>query len=438
MANGAEIYYNAMSRWLIYKKIHEEAGLEYSFGAFLQYDRKFVDAAGEIEIWNIGKDNPLDVLATLNTASGNMTIESFGAAGGTEEALSFRTSAINHLRLTENADGSVTVATYGSNITDPYIYINNLQSDIPADASSIKMTFEFKSDVTVTDAAIFFFGAGAHVGDMGGFIIPAVPDWTYGELDLTSKILELYPAFGYAGDFMRYDPIANVDAATAIAYSITIRNMKLKITAPPKAMADFSNMQPWADFRDAIREVTVKSGVGSIGESAFACSGITKIDIPETLTTISANAFRKCNSLATIEVHYADPTVITVDEDAFACISDLAAINLIVPAGKEDIYRNTAPWKYMMGNGTPPAIGSDCNECMTANIKVPVESFTLSPNPTKGIVNINNIKGEVVEVYAISGTLLFKTNASAIDLRNYSSGMYFIKMGNKAGKVIKK
>jgi hypothetical protein len=47
MAEDKEPNYNAMSRWLIYKKIHEEAGLEFNFSTFLQYDRNFIDAAGE-------------------------------------------------------------------------------------------------------------------------------------------------------------------------------------------------------------------------------------------------------------------------------------------------------------------------------------------------------------------------------------------------------
>jgi hypothetical protein len=73
----------------------------------------------------------------------------------------------------------------------------------------------------------------------------------------------------------------------------------------------------------------------------------------------------------------------------------------------------------------------------TAIAEISVESFNLSPNPTKGIVNINNTNGEVVKVYTINGLLLFKTNASVIDLSAYSSGVYFVKMGDKMGKVIK-
>jgi hypothetical protein len=425
MRENPNMYYNAPSRWLIYKKLHEEAALPFSFGTFLQYDRKFITIKDEM--WNIGRTDTLNVFASLNTTSGKMTVEAFGG-GGTEE-LSFRATAAQKINFTDNGGGSVTLKTTGN---DPYIYINNLQSNIPSDATSIKLTFEYKSNQAVNDAELFFFRGGAHVGSIPGLSLSEASDWTYMEFDLTSKIRELYPNFGYAGDFFRYDPTMN-----STTYQISIRNLKLEVVAT-KEMADFSyNTQPWADFRGAIKEVTIKSGVASIGQSAFACSGITKIDIPATVTTISANAFRKCNSLNTIEVHYTDLAGITVDEDAFACIPDLTAINLIVPAGKEDIYRNTAPWKYMMGNGTAPA-GSDCDECaMTAIAKIPVESFTLSPNPTDGIVNIDNPTGKEVAVYTISGTLLFKTHASVIDLRKYAPGMYLVKMGAKTGKLIK-
>jgi hypothetical protein len=241
--------------------------------------------------------------------------------------------------------------------------------------------------------------------------------------------------FGHPGDFMRYDPIFNSNT-----YEITIRNLKVGVVTSGNTgeMADFTyNTQPWAAYRDVIKEVTVKSGVSSIGASAFACLGITGIDIPATVTTIAANAFKGCNSLTDIKVYYADPTTITVDDNAFTCITDWTAINLSFPAGTEAIYQATAPWKYMLGIGVPPA-GSNCDECSTvAIVEIPVESFKLSPNPTGGIVNIDNKKGEIIEIYTISGALLFKTNASVIDLRNYPSGVYLIKMGDKTGKLIK-
>jgi hypothetical protein len=395
--------------------------------------------------------------------------------------------------------------------------------------------------------------------------------------------------------------------------------MKLEIAAPPKEIADFTaETQPWADYRDAIGNVTIKSGIASIGELAFACSSITGIDIPVSVTTIGANAFKNCQSLTDIKVYYTNLTGVTVDADAFTCITDMTTINLNYPAGTDAIYQATAPWSYMLGTATAPGNGVNCS-CLfpavlsvsvtpktvdvqrgatepftaevdvkdgaaqtvtwevtggvtgtsisatglltvdadetattltvtatstadatknddatvtvvlapavldigvtpkTANVlqgatqlftvavsvrdgaaqtvtwqvtgtaststtitdglltvaadetattleviatatadvtkydnatvtvvpagvaiaKIPVESFTLNPNPTNGIVNINNINGEVVEVYTISGKPLFKTDTSVIDLSAYPVGMYLIKMGAKAGKVIK-
>ncbi|MDR1859516.1 MAG: hypothetical protein LBR06_01165 [Bacteroidales bacterium] len=41
--DGKPPYYNAQSRWLIYKKIHELAGIEHSFESFIEYDKKFLE-----------------------------------------------------------------------------------------------------------------------------------------------------------------------------------------------------------------------------------------------------------------------------------------------------------------------------------------------------------------------------------------------------------
>jgi hypothetical protein len=68
---------------------------------------------------------------------------------------------------------------------------------------------------------------------------------------------------------------------------------------------------------------------------------------------------------------------------------------------------------------------------------LPVKPFNLNPNPTNGIVNIDNVKGEVIDIYTISGSLLFRTNASVIDLSAYPAGVYLIRKGAKVGKLIK-
>jgi hypothetical protein len=60
------------------------------------------------------------------------------------------------------------------------------------------------------------------------------------------------------------------------------------------------------------------------------------------------------------------------------------------------------------------------------------------PNPTTGVVYIDNPDGKEVEVYTIDGTLLLRSKAATIiDLSKYAAGTYVIKVGNKAAKVVK-
>jgi hypothetical protein len=382
------------------------------------------------EMFKIGNNRSSNVVVFFYPEDGSMIIE-----GGGLESLSFEGWRDIDVEITDNEDGSYTVKAIGP---DPYFYLNWLLSiNLLGDETAVKITFEYKSNESVTDAAVFLFDYNStHVGTVAGLSLPAASDWTYGEYDLTSTLYELnadyyagngeWPVFGYEGDFMRIDPIDGSDT-----YELTVRNLTLVVESPSLdgEMEDFTyETQPWAGSRDAVNEVIIRAKVSSIGASAFEGTGITKVDIPTTVTTISADAFKDCNGLTDIRVHYTDLTGITVDETAFAGITDLAAINLIVPACTEDIYQATAPWNNM-------TIVDNCDEVAIA--KIPVESFKLSPNPTYGIVNIDNKKGEVIEICTISGSLLFKTNASVIDLSKYPSGVYLIKMGDKVGKLIK-
>ncbi len=60
------------------------------------------------------------------------------------------------------------------------------------------------------------------------------------------------------------------------------------------------------------------------------------------------------------------------------------------------------------------------------------------PTVTTGVVYIENPENEPVGVYTMSDALLFNVYSQSIDLSDYPNGMYFIKVGNNAVKVIKK
>lgn len=75
----------------------------------------------------------------------------------------------------------------------------------------------------------------------------------------------------------------------------------------------------------------------------------------------------------------------------------------------------------------------------SSGINTPIVTvLSIYPTVTKGVVYIENPENEVVCVYAISGTQLFNVYSQSIDLSNYPNGLYFIKVGNRTAKIIKK
>jgi hypothetical protein len=61
----------------------------------------------------------------------------------------------------------------------------------------------------------------------------------------------------------------------------------------------------------------------------------------------------------------------------------------------------------------------------------------LYPNPTTGLVYIDNPDGAEVEVYNVQGALLLRSKAAVIDLSQHAAGAYIIMVGSKAAKVVK-
>src|SRR5574344_1087926 len=70
------------------------------------------------------------------------------------------------------------------------------------------------------------------------------------------------------------------------------------------AMADFtSGAAPWNAYLSNITSVVIKSGVTSIGASAFAwCSALTSVSIPGSVTSIGNQAFYDCSDLTSVSI----------------------------------------------------------------------------------------------------------------------------------------
>ena len=77
--------------------------------------------------------------------------------------------------------------------------------------------------------------------------------------------------------------------------------------------------------------------VTSIGGSAFSCSGLTSVTIPNSVTSIGNDAFYGCSNLTTIVSEIETPFEISI-------IISNTAVTLIIPKGTKAAYQSTNGW----------------------------------------------------------------------------------------------
>ena len=93
------------------------------------------------------------------------------------------------------------------------------------------------------------------------------------------------------------------------------------------AMSSFQGTDPapWAEFKDQIQTVTIREGVTTVSDDAFAgCGKLTRLSLPETMTQIGKNAFAG-SALAEVTIPKA---VKQIGEAAFQTKGSLQAIEV--------------------------------------------------------------------------------------------------------------
>ena len=83
---------------------------------------------------------------------------------------------------------------------------------------------------------------------------------------------------------------------------------------------------PWYSFRTDIVNLTISSGVTSIGNYAFSgCSSLKSVSLPNTLSVIGSSSFASCSKLASIVI---PNSVTTLKYEAFYGCSNLCSVTL--------------------------------------------------------------------------------------------------------------
>ena len=152
----------------------------------------------------------------------------------------------------------------------------------------------------------------------------------------------------------------------------TAGTLKITGTGPMTNYKDY-DQQPWKDYRDRIKKVTIGSGITSIGAYAFdACQKITTVSIPKTVEEINLQAFYNCDGLTAITIPNSviyigvrafydcdgltaitiPDSVVTIDEEAFRSCNSLSTLKL--GKGMHDIAANAFRECYNLRNVTFP------------------------------------------------------------------------------------
>ena len=94
-------------------------------------------------------------------------------------------------------------------------------------------------------------------------------------------------------------------------------------------MYDYTNSDntaPWRAYTNLVRSAAIKSGVTSIGESAFyECWALESVSLPSSLTYIGYESFARCYSLTSVTI---PSGVRVIDSRAFASCSALNSVTL--------------------------------------------------------------------------------------------------------------
>ncbi len=146
--------------------------------------------------------------------------------------MSFRNTVNNITASTAN--GETSLATTGS---DPWIFTSLLGKAIPAGEKRL-VSFEYKSNKTITNAQFFYCVAGGPAGGVSSpenIRIEGSTEWKRFEFDLTDAITRFGFGVNNSGGQAPANHFLRFDAGGDGGYNITIRNFQIESYTPPPA-----------------------------------------------------------------------------------------------------------------------------------------------------------------------------------------------------------
>ena len=185
----------------------------------------------------------------------------------------------------------------------------------------------------------------------------------------------------------------------------------------------------YSDENTEITELVIPDGVTSFGIAFSGCTGLTSVEIPNSVTSIELNAFRKCSGLTSVTI---PNSVVSIGSYAFYDCSSLTSIDIpnSVVSIRNSAFHDCNGLTSIEIPNSVTSIGADAfSGCSgLTSVVIPNSVTSIGNSAFNGCSALRTIISHVVEPFNIDYDVFKDWSWSSV----YSNATLYVPVGTKA------